>query len=139
MLKPTPSRHATEPRATRARLFPDINRRVWDLISGVGSTYKFVLCTEISSVYYKNTHDHEMLLRYRVLTRSLLRFNIRSIETIRQMFKCFSNWVYTLLFVVIPTGCLSVARTQAILCHSLRIHWMFKYCTLSFVVRILIS
>ncbi|KAJ0889187.1 hypothetical protein HanRHA438_Chr09g0410161 [Helianthus annuus] len=24
------------------------------------------------------------------------------------MFKCFSNWVYTLSFVVIPTGYLSV-------------------------------
>ncbi|KAM0051357.1 hypothetical protein Hdeb2414_s0007g00235571 [Helianthus debilis subsp. tardiflorus] len=52
------------------------------------------------------------------------------------MFKFYSNLGYTLSFVVIPTGCLSVARTQAILCHSLQIRWMFKYCTLSFVVKV---
>ncbi|KAJ0613983.1 hypothetical protein HanIR_Chr02g0057371 [Helianthus annuus] len=55
------------------------------------------------------------------------------------MFKCCSNPGYTLSFIVIPTGCLSVARTRDILCHSLRIRWMFKYRTLSFVVKVLIS
>ncbi|KAF5764366.1 hypothetical protein HanXRQr2_Chr01g0023991 [Helianthus annuus] len=50
------------------------------------------------------------------------------------MFKC-----YTLSLIVIPTGCLSATRTRGVLCHSLRIRWMFKYCTLSFVVRVLIS
>ncbi|KAJ0934936.1 hypothetical protein HanRHA438_Chr03g0113211 [Helianthus annuus] len=61
MLKPTPSRHATEPRAKRARLFPDINRRVWDLTFCVRSMLKFIPYVELSTVYYKNTHNHETL------------------------------------------------------------------------------
>ncbi|KAJ0578657.1 hypothetical protein HanIR_Chr05g0250391 [Helianthus annuus] len=74
-----PSRHATAPRAMRGSNFSSIYRGVWDLSFSVDSTLKFNSCCEISSVYYKNTHDHTTLLRYRVLTQSLLRFNIRSI------------------------------------------------------------
>ncbi|KAJ0871480.1 hypothetical protein HanRHA438_Chr11g0512861 [Helianthus annuus] len=59
MLEGLPSRHATAPRATRGSCFSSINRGVWHLNSGFGSTLKFVLCTEISFVYYKNTHDRE--------------------------------------------------------------------------------
>ncbi|KAJ0491130.1 hypothetical protein HanHA300_Chr12g0463391 [Helianthus annuus] len=82
MLKLDPSRGL--PVATRGGdHFPAINRGMWDLQFCVGSTNKFDSGTEISSKYYRNTHDHETLLRYRVLTQSLLRFNIRSIETIR--------------------------------------------------------
>ncbi|KAM0066945.1 hypothetical protein Hdeb2414_s0002g00055041 [Helianthus debilis subsp. tardiflorus] len=55
-----------------------------------------------------------MLLRYRVLTRSLLRFNIRLIKLSDRMFKR-----YPLSLVVIPTGCFSTTRTRGILCHSL--------------------
>ncbi|KAF5771531.1 hypothetical protein HanXRQr2_Chr13g0566021 [Helianthus annuus] len=51
-----------------------------------------------------------------VLTRSLLRFIFRPIN--------------------ISNGCLSATHIRVILCRSSLNRWMFKYRTLSFVVRI---
>ncbi|KAF5810717.1 hypothetical protein HanXRQr2_Chr04g0172921 [Helianthus annuus] len=65
------------------------------------------------------TNTHESLNAaaiHRVITRSLLRFKVRSIETIQRI--------------------LSAAQIGFILCHSSLIRWMFKYRTLSFVVRV---
>ncbi|KAF5797956.1 hypothetical protein HanXRQr2_Chr07g0286981 [Helianthus annuus] len=50
-----------------------------------------------------------------VLTRSLLRFIFRPIN--------------------ISNGCLSATHIRVILCRSSLIRWMFKYRTLSFVVK----
>ncbi|KAJ0487649.1 hypothetical protein HanHA89_Chr14g0592721 [Helianthus annuus] len=58
----------------------------------------------------------EVLPRNRVITRSLLRFIFRPIS--------------------ISNGCLSAAHIRVILCRSSLNRWLFKYRTLSFVVRI---
>ncbi|KAJ0493803.1 hypothetical protein HanIR_Chr12g0590181 [Helianthus annuus] len=63
-----------------------------------------------------NYRKYSPLHTYRVLTRSLLRFIFRPIN--------------------ISNGCLSATHIRVILCRSSLSRWMFKYRTLSFVVRI---